>query len=301
MFSLVSALKTSMTWCESMLGGLAQGADLVGERDLEGVEAVVDVLRHLGHGSGHVERRAGEAGVEPGHHRHVGAVVAPDDRLGRGEEVGDRRALPEELRVHAHGEVPAGDQATRRLELRHDDAVARARQHRRAHDDDVTAVGRQGGADLRRPRARDRSSTAIRWAPTASRRRRSARSVASTASAHRRRRPQPPRLDAVGDEIADPLLEHGRAAVVDRVDLDRVDVDADDVVTALGEAGGRHDPDVAQAEDGDPHRRIVLIAARADPAPRRRCGSQRPRPVAHRFALDRTLGTRRRYVSAARS
>ena len=174
--------------------------------------------------------------------------------------------------MDAHGEVPAGRQATRRLQPRHDDAVARARQHRRTDDDDVTAVGRQGGADLLGTRSRYVVESDAVW-----RRRRADAHKGQVRRidgvGHRRRRPQPPRLDGVGDEIADPLLEHGRAAVVDGVDLGWVDVDAEHVVTALGEARGRHDPDVAQAEDGDPHRRIVPIAARSDPAPRRRRGS----------------------------
>ena len=92
-------------------------------------------------------------------------------------------------------------------------------------------------------------------------------------------RAEPAGADDLAVEIADPLLDHGGASGGDRVDLRAAEVDAHDVVAELGEAGGRHRPDVPEPEDRDlrptriGHATAPLVPCRRGPwypAPRRR-------------------------------
>ena len=129
--------------------GLADRAHLVGEADLERVEGVVGVLRHLGDRDRHAVDDAGKAVVERRHGVGRERVARADDGLRRIVEVAHRGALAQELRVHGDAEVVSGAQARGRLETRDQRALAGARQHRRAEDDRVAAAERRdGGADL---------------------------------------------------------------------------------------------------------------------------------------------------------
>ncbi len=55
------------------------------------------------------------------------------------------------------------------------------------------------------------------------------------------------------DERIEPGLVDGHLALVQALDLAGVDIDADDVIARLGEAGARDEAHVAGAEDGDSH------------------------------------------------
>ena len=57
-----------------------------------------------------------------------------------------------------------------------------------------------------------------------------------------------PARHALLDELAEARLDHGRATLVQQVDLDRVGVDADHRVAVGGQAGGRDGADVAEPD-----------------------------------------------------
>ena len=77
--------------------------------------------------------------------------------------------------------------------------------------------------------------------------------------------PQAARRHVVGDELVEPRLDHGPAAVVQRCDLARVAVDPDDGGARLREAGGRDRSDISESNDGDLHGTTVGTVG-GDPA-----------------------------------
>ena len=104
---------------------LAEVADLVGEADLEGVPDVVRVLHHLGRPDLRPNDRRIEKGIE-GRDDALGARVrSPDHGLRRVEEIMDRGALAQELRVDAHPEVDPGLSRGALFERRDDHFVGR--------------------------------------------------------------------------------------------------------------------------------------------------------------------------------
>ena len=54
-----------------------------------------------------------------------------------------------------------------------------------------------------------------------------------------------------GDELLETGLPDRDPALLEALDLGRVDVDAPDIVAELGEAGGGHEADVSGADDPD--------------------------------------------------
>src|SRR6478752_6623453 len=62
------------------------------------------------------------------------------------------------------------------------------------------------------------------------------------------RRPQSAGRDHAADQLIDPLLDDRRMTTVDELHLGEVDVDADDVESLIGDAGGRNAADVAEPE-----------------------------------------------------
>ena len=241
--------------------GPADGADLVGEAHLEGVEAVVDVLGHLGHLHRHPEERPGQPLVEPEERLAAGLVDLPDHRLGRVEEVADAGALAQELRVDADPEVGARALARRALQDGHEQVLAGAGQHRAAEGDGVAlALGAQGGADL----LGDPLQVDRRQAPVgrgrgahADQRQVAAGDALGRAGGDAQRAG----ADDLGRELADALLDHRRLAAPDHVDLLRAHVDPDDLVAPLGQAGRGDAAHVAQAEHADSHPAPVPRAA----------------------------------------
>jgi hypothetical protein len=118
----------------------ADGADLVGEADLQGVEGVVGVLGHLGDRDRDPEHVARQALVERRDRVGRGRVGRADHGLGRVEEVADAAALAEELRVHRDAEVDPDGLAGRLLQDRDQQVGAGAGEHRAA-EHDVCQVG----------------------------------------------------------------------------------------------------------------------------------------------------------------
>ena len=57
------------------------------------------------------------------------------------------------------------------------------------------------------------------------------------------------------DQVADARLDDRGAARIDVLDLRLVHIDAEDVVSLVGQTCRRRDPDIAQTEDRDPHHR----------------------------------------------
>ena len=55
------------------------------------------------------------------------------------------------------------------------------------------------------------------------------------------------------DETVEPGLEDRHDAAVERLDLARVLVDADDVVSEVGEAGAGYEPDIARPDHDNTH------------------------------------------------
>ena len=138
--------------------GFAHRGDRVDERELGGEERVAGVLDGLGRRRVGDHERRGHADVERGDADGGALVVAADhDAIGL-EEVGDRRALPQELGVRHDGDVAA----TERLL----DEPGRTDRHGRLVDDD--GARRAGCGAISRPRPRCSSCRPSRRRPGAS-------------------------------------------------------------------------------------------------------------------------------------
>jgi hypothetical protein len=75
-------------------------------------------------------------------------------------------------------------------------------------------------------------------------------------------------LSVGGDRLCQAGLVDRDLAAVETLDLAGVDVDAPDVVPEFGEAGGRHQSDVAGADHGDRFALLFLVHAAAKPTRR---------------------------------
>ena len=185
------------------------------------------------------------------------------------------------------------DEARRRLQPGHDDAVARAREHRRADDDDVAAVGREGGADLVGDALEvARGERSVR-APTACRRRRTPGRSHRTASATdvvARSRPaatpsatrSPMRSSSTG--LCPPLTMSTLASLTSTPTTSW---------PQLGKARRRHDSDIAQPEDSDPHLRHPTDGSGRRTVSGGSCAAPHAGHI-HRFLSHRTRGPIRR-------
>ena len=220
-------------------GLLADVGDLVDERDLRGQERVGGELDHLGALDVRAHDRRVERRVELGH-RVAGpvAVVADDDAVGL-EEVLDRRALLEEL--------GAGDVAEALLALlaeRALDVVAGAARHGRLHDQRV-AVGRghrvDDGVDGRE----------VGVARVGRRRADGDEQQARVLERVREVRGEVQAVAVARDEVLEARLPDRDPALLEALDLLRVDVDAVDVGAQLREARRGDEADVPRADHAD--------------------------------------------------
>jgi hypothetical protein len=218
--------------------GSADGTDLVAEVHLQGVEAVVDVLRHLCHAEGHAEPGARQSVVEVCHHVAGPRVALAHHGLGRLEEVGDAGPLPQELRIHAHPEVDTDALAGGAFQDGDQDVLAGAREHRAPVDHRVpTRLLSQRSADL----VADLLQVG-RGQTTASRGRGAHADDRHVAGqdrdagvlSHR----QQTRCDHLGRQLSDALLDDGSGASAQQLELLVVDVDTDDRMSSGGEARG---------------------------------------------------------------
>ena len=64
---------------------------------------------------------------------------------------------------------------------------------------------------------------------------------------------QPPGLHVGGDQFVEARLVDRHLAALQRLDLGRVLIDADDVVAEIGKAGARNEADIARADHCNAH------------------------------------------------
>ena len=140
------------------------------------------------------------------------------------------------------------------------DDLGRSDRHRRLVDDD--RPGPQDGADLG---GRGLDVAQVGAAVVTLRRGHAQEHDLGVAYGVRRTddEPQPPVVDALGDQLVQAMLDDGDLAGRQPLDLVRVDVAADDVVAEVGEACPGGQPDVAGADDGEARRLVRRRGVRA--------------------------------------
>ena len=193
--------------------------------------------------------------VERGDAVAVGLVERPDHDAVGVEEVGDRRALLQELGVGAVADVlqPAGVQLG-------PDALAGADRHGALHHQDVAGVG----ADALELLHHAHHAREVRVARVGRRRVHGDEDDvrALEHALERERVGQPARV--LGHQLGEAGLVDRDLAVVERRDLGGVDVAQRDVEALGGQADAGHQADVSRADDADALRhRAVLVAHRA--------------------------------------
>ncbi len=194
----------------------------------------------------------GERLVEPRHQFARALVVEADEHAVGMHEVLDGRALAQELRVRAHGEIGIRTQrAQPALDL-----AARSHRHRRLGDDDGEAV------EMRRhllDRGVDVGEIRVAVAAAHGRADGEQNDVGRCA--------QPPQivgeeqtlgLHVALDEVVEPRLVDRRAASLEIGKPLRVLVDAGDRPAELGKAGRGDEPDIAGADHADVQRFLPL-------------------------------------------
>ena len=129
-----------MTACESSANDEQIAPISLAKLDLERVEAVVDVLGHLGDPDRDPEVWAGKVFVQSKHHVAAAWICLADNGFGWIEKVAHAGPLAQELGVHAHPEVDPGALARCRFQPWDQQVLARARHHGAAVDHDVPAV-----------------------------------------------------------------------------------------------------------------------------------------------------------------
>jgi hypothetical protein len=234
---------------------LAHIAYLVGETHLQCVPRVVGVLHHLRRLDVGAHQGRLEVGVETRQQLAAGFVEFADHRLGRVEVVVHRAAFAQELRVDAHAELRARLASRCGFERRDHHVAHGAGQHRAAdHHRRRAVVAAHGFADLL---GDPPYVLEVDVAVGAARRAHAHHDQIGTL--HRvdglDAGGEPARRHLLLDNLADVLLDDGRAAGVDQVHLARLRVDADHIVALLRQAARSHGADVPQTQDADPHDR----------------------------------------------
>ena len=219
---------------------LADVRDLVDEGDLGGEERIRCELDHLGGGRVGAEDRRLEIAVETRYASNViGAVAADHDAIWLAE-VSDGRALAQELRVRHVANVLAAA----RIELGANALAGTDRHGRFHHQDRALGTGRQRvdhalhAGEVRIARRRRRRIDADDRDP------RLAEDVL-----HIEREGEA--LGVALQQLGHPGLVDWDLAALEQRHAFRIDVTADDGMAELCQAGGRHEPDVADADDAD--------------------------------------------------
>jgi hypothetical protein len=246
---------------------LGDRRDLVDERDLDREERVRRVLGELdrrrtrddqrGTGVGGRRALADERGRRLGQHAVEDRLVRRRDDRGRGalpsadhdaigdEEVGDGRALGEELRVDRHVQIGPS------LLEQHRADVAQGADRRGAPVDDD-----RPGPRRRRERPRRRDHRAQIGAAVGGRERRDAdeddlraveRHVGVGLGA------QPTVGERADGDLLEPGLDERDATLAQGVDAVEIDVVQRHLMPDACETSAGHQADMAGAEDGDPH------------------------------------------------
>ncbi len=181
----------------------------------------------------------------------MGRIDSSDQRERGLAEILDRGALPEELRIRAHGKTVAVCEPGRGLDRWYDVRINRAGHHGAADHHRVPAsLVAQRRADLLRDAHDVRQvDAAVRTARCADTDERDV--AAEYRLTHIRGRGQAARRDPFGHQRGNALLDDGAAAGVDLPDLSPGNVDADDPVTFAREAGRGYAAHIAETEHTD--------------------------------------------------
>src|SRR5690606_24977955 len=224
---------------------LAQTPDLVRERNLERMEDVAGELQHLRDPVSGLEERRGELAEQLPDLLGGARRGAADYRERRIVKIVDGRALAKELRLEAHAEVDARTLPGVLLQNGAYDVLRGAGVDRRAQNDDRIARRRaQRDAELLGdpPHRRqvllavpERGSTDAYEDQIALGRR----------AVDRARDLQSAAVGRLPRNLADLVLDHGREALREELELDRIAIDSQHLVSVAREAGGRHRSDVA--------------------------------------------------------
>ena len=225
-------------------------ADLVGERHLERVPAIVGELGEFGHLERHLEQRGRGAVIEPGRTPRRPRPALAEDDAGGALEVGDGTALAQELRVHRHLVAPARVLAGSRGEQRQHDLLGGAGRHGAAQEDDERRrCGRpagQGGSERFRHRAH---GPELEPAVRPCRRRDADRGEVGAVQGAARLGGggEPPGRGGLAQASLEPGLAHRGPTRRHRRDRSRVRVDAVHAVPGRGEAARHGGADMAEA------------------------------------------------------
>ena len=117
--------------------------NLIGERDLRRVEGVAGVLQGFGRADARDAQGLVQEPEQAPQYRDDQCVLGPDDREGRIREVGEPRALAEELGAERDSDTCAAREPELRLEDGLHDRIDAARRHRAAQHHGVEAVRRR--------------------------------------------------------------------------------------------------------------------------------------------------------------
>ena len=256
--------------------GLAHRGHGVDERELGGQEGVAGVLDGLRRGGVGDHQRRRHADVERGHPDGGSLVVAADDDAVGVEEVVDRRALPQELRVRHHVDVAAPQGLL--------DLAGRAHRHGRlVHHD---RLGGQQGGDL--------PGGGLDVAEVGG-------TVAALGGGHAQvvelalgdglggaeHEAQPTGLQALAHQLLEAGLEDGDLPPRQPLHLLGDDVGADHVVAQMGEARTGRETDVPGPDDRDVGHVVAL-----PPGPTRR--QSHPSVIGPRSGSEEAPGVRPR-------
>ena len=240
---------------------LAEIGHLVDEGDLGGEKRVGRVFDQLGGApAGEHDRRLvdEQRPVELAHHPARPLVLGADHDAVRPLEVLDRRALAQEFRIRHHREIGVGAElADDRLDL----VVGADRDGRFGHDDrEAIHLARDLARRRRRRRTRSAKPSPRRdGVPTAMKHRVGGTDRRGPSRVVKNRRPG---LDVALDQRLRPGSKIGIAPLLQPLDLGGVLVDAGDDMAEVGEAGPRHEPDIAGADHGYPHAGTLLAIGR---------------------------------------
>ncbi len=249
MLSFRSALKISISWCESMPNSTLSAPTSLAKPTLSAWNALSTYFAASATRIGTRKILVREVAVHLGDRIAARVVELADDGLLGAVEVGDAAALAQVLRVDGNAEVATRLESRAPLERGDDRLLGRAREHRAADHDRVPPLAaRERRPRCPRRRARGRRGRSTPASPTACRR-----------TPARRRSPGPPqprpavarsRPAAAASAIASgkPGSRTGASTVVDGRDLARVDVHSDDLMAAPREAARRNGAHVAQTD-----------------------------------------------------
>ena len=224
---------------------------------------VAGVLDHLSHFDGLTDDGGIKVLVYPRQELAGAFVELTNDRHRRVVIILDRRAFPQEFRVHTHTEINAGAFPGRFLQSRDDHLTNRSGQHRATHRYQVpVTLVLQGITDIATHFLDKLQIKIAIW-------------LAGRAHADHRQLTLLNRDVPVGnavdesvlapapEQLLQPRLHNGRPAAVDQINFDGRHIHTDHVMPPLGQTGGTHRPDITQTKNTDSH---ILYSPDCHPA-----------------------------------